>query len=227
MTGTSPKGELIIGRHGQAHCNVEGIIAGPACTGLTEPGRAAAAALAHRLANGPPLAALHASSTPRARETAEIIGGALGIPIQEHPQLRVPDPGSAEGLSWAVARTAGVDTTNPVRPTMPGSEPWTQYLARAMDCLRHISDEVNTGRALVVGHSETLTALFSMLLGTSDLVRLKITLDFAAITTFRAVREYDGVPATRSRWELICHNDGRHLSATRMPPPDATEAFGL
>ena len=66
--------EVFIARHGQAHANVARTIAGPACTGLTAEGQTQAAALGEWMAEQGGVTALHASTTPRARETAEIVG---------------------------------------------------------------------------------------------------------------------------------------------------------
>ncbi|MGH3941836.1 MAG: histidine phosphatase family protein, partial [Pseudonocardiaceae bacterium] len=65
--------ELVIVRHGLAHCNLAGVVGGPrGCTGLTDLGRAQVALLAERLcqdaAGGLPVTAVRASPPPRARE---------------------------------------------------------------------------------------------------------------------------------------------------------------
>ena len=135
---------MIFVRHGQAHSNVLGLVAGPACTGLTEQGRAAAEALAARLARLGPFHGLYASPTRRARETADILAGPLGTQVIEEPRLRVPDPGAADGRPRAAA--AKLD---------PTAESWADYLSRATECLRHILATTTTGRVLVVGHTET------------------------------------------------------------------------
>ncbi|MGC9667699.1 histidine phosphatase family protein [Planosporangium sp. 12N6] len=210
MTAPVPHPELLIARHGEAHCNIAGIIAGPSCTGLTSRGRDMAAALGKRLAAEAPVTAIHASTTPRARETADIIAEALHLPVTGQHDLRVPDPGTAEGLTWAEARAAGTDPDNPVRPASASAETWAAYLARASACLQTILDDL-TGRVLVVGHSETLTAAFHLLLGVDTLGRLKLALDHTAVTTLRPVREYAGV-VVEQRWQLVQHNDVTHLN---------------
>ena len=63
--------ELLIARHGQAVCNLTGIIAGPrTCTGLTSLGRAQAVMLASRLRREArtrdPITAIHTSPRRRA-----------------------------------------------------------------------------------------------------------------------------------------------------------------
>lgn len=67
---------LILVRHGQAHCNVAGVIGGRrGCTGLTDHGRHQTRLLADRLsadhAKGP-ITAAYTTPLPRARETADI-----------------------------------------------------------------------------------------------------------------------------------------------------------
>ncbi len=211
--------ELVIARHGHAHCNTTHTLAGPSCTGLTDAGRAQAQALAARLRREGGVTQIHASTTRRAQETAALIADVLGIPVQEQHQLRVPDPGGAEGQPWKLARaTYPIDPENPVRPLAPGGETWTSYLARAVDALAALLDGPPDGRILVVGHSETATAAFTLFLGTHSLGQMKITLDYAGVTRWQPVTEYPGVTVTAPRWALTAHNDTHHLSVGPARP---------
>ncbi|GEM_PF-1112838 len=205
--------ELVIARHGHAHCNDTRTIAGPGCTGLTETGRAQARALADRLRREGGIGEIHASTTRRAWETATLIADILDVPVREQHQLRVPDPGEAEGRQWSAARDAyPIDPDNPVRPIADGGERWTDYLARAAAALTAILNTAPGGRVLVVGHSETAAAAFAMSLGTNQLGKMKVRLDCAGITRWRPADEYPGVRTAAPRWELVSHNDTSHLT---------------
>src|SRR5271165_3689113 len=103
---------VVLVRHGEAECNVNGIVGGQAgCTGLTALGQRQVDALAERLARTGELAgvtALYASVLPRAIETAEAIRPALERWRQGPPLEIVTDcslcelhPGEADGLNWA------------------------------------------------------------------------------------------------------------------------------
>lgn len=213
MTDTrQPERELVVVRHGRAHCNDTGTIAGPACTGLTDTGRAQATATAHHLRRDGTVTAIHASTTPRALETAELIANTLGLTVTAEPGLRVPDPGAAEGQQWATARAAWQpDARNPTRPTAPGAETWHAYLDRATVTLAGLLDQHANGTLLIVGHTETLTAILYLLLDTTTLGQLKVAFDHCAITRLHATVEWPGVDVFHQRWSLVQHNDTGHL----------------
>ncbi|GAB1643542.1 histidine phosphatase family protein [Krasilnikovia sp. MM14-A1259] len=199
--------ELTFVRHGHAHCNAAGVMAGATCTGLTESGRLAATQLAKRLAQERPVTLLRSSSTRRAVETAEIVGHALRVPVRVDDDLRVPDPGPAEGMSWRDWRAVVANGD------AAGSEPWPDYLARASRGLGRILDEHTAGgRVIVVGHAETVTAAFQFLLGIYDLGRLRMNLDYTAITTLHELPDKTSTNGGRV-WDLVSHNDSAHVPA--------------
>jgi 2,3-bisphosphoglycerate-dependent phosphoglycerate mutase len=217
---TSPP-EVIMIRHGRAHCNDTATIAGPACTGLTGAGRRQAEATARRLAS-PVVTAVHASTTPRALHTAQIIAAALAVPLVLQPGLRVPDPGRAEGQPWPQARAAWPsDPHNATLPLAPGAETWTAYLDRATATLSSLLDDHPGGTLIVVGHTETLTAMLHLLLGVPTLGRLKLSFDHCAASTWQATTEWPGSAVTCQRWTLTRHNDTAHLDHNATPNDDS------
>lgn len=176
---------LLIARHGQGHANITRVIAGRSCPGLTATGQAQARGLARRLARTGGVTAIHFSTTLRARQSAQIIGTALGVNPRRQHGLRVPDPGDAEGMRWVDARRAWPpDPLAPRRPRARGSEPWQAYLERARQALEQIMATHPGGRVLVVGHAETLDAM-ATLPAISDDRRPVTTLDFCAVSTWR------------------------------------------
>jgi probable phosphoglycerate mutase len=85
---------MILARHGQAHCNVRGIIGGPrGCTGLTDHGHHQAQQLAERLRADhaqTPITAAYTTPLRRTQETSDIIADQLGLPIAVEHDLREP-----------------------------------------------------------------------------------------------------------------------------------------
>jgi probable phosphoglycerate mutase len=199
---TPPAREIIIARHGHAHCNEHRIIAGPACKGLTDNGRAQANALGQRLADRGGITAIHASTTPRALETAHIAAQYLGLPVQEEPDLRVPDPGDAEGWFWPDARTHWpLDPDYPTRP-LAGGETWRGYLARSGGWLDELISAHPGGRVLIVGHTETGTAMLSSLLGVLSLHRMYIHLGCCKYLVWRCSIPRENEIQPIERWAL-------------------------
>lgn len=213
--------EVLLIRHGEAHCNTDGVIASTSCRGLTPAGRVQVLRLGHRLVDElvhGPVAALLTSPIRRARETATMIGDLLGMHPCTHFDLRVPDPGQVEGHTWEeVRRELPPDPDHPTRPLIPGGEPWHQYLNRAHDHVLDILTNHPGGRIIVVCHSETITAALTLLLGTRTLDKLKLDVHTAGITRLTAVDERPHVPITGRRWALTAHNDIAHLTDTHNP----------
>lgn len=63
---------------------------------------------------------------------------------------------------------------------------------------------------VLVGHSETVTAAFTLLLGIDSLGALKIDIDPTGITSLVALLEHPNVPVLVQRWALSSHNDVAH-----------------
>jgi broad specificity phosphatase PhoE len=90
--------ELLLVRHGETDWNAEGKLQGHTDRPLNDYGRRQAQALADRLA-GESIEAVYASDLSRARETAEILGAKLGLPVLVDPDLREKNWGNWEGLT--------------------------------------------------------------------------------------------------------------------------------
>ena len=92
---------LLLVRHGETDWNAEGRLPGPHRPAV-ERLRAGAGAPARgggEELEGEELEAIYSSDLARARETAEIVGERLGLPIALEPDLREKDWGTWEGLS--------------------------------------------------------------------------------------------------------------------------------
>jgi 2,3-bisphosphoglycerate-dependent phosphoglycerate mutase len=212
-----PFREVVLIRHGEAHCNVVGVIASKACRGLTAVGGHQADQLARRLlvehSAGRPVAHLYTSPVRRAAETADAIAQLIGIRPTVNPDFRVPDPGpEAEGQPWDLVRSRHrTDPDRPSRPLIPGGESWRHYLARTQAALAEVFNDHPGGRVVVIGHSETVTAAFTLLTGSHSLGALKLDLHPTGITRLTAAEERPNVQVAVPRWALTVHNDTEHL----------------
>src|SRR5205085_6361591 len=135
---------LYLIRHGEAVSNVQPIVGGVrGDTGLTPRGVAQAERLRDRLASTGAIAAdvLIASTLPRARETAEIIAPALGLPILWDDDVQEMRPGVADGMSLdALREKVAIPSTarEPHRPPAPRGENWPQFMLRDAIALHRI-----------------------------------------------------------------------------------------
>lgn len=226
---TSPPAEwatrVVLVRHGQAACNVEGVVGGRrGCSGLTELGRAQVGALADRLAGSGELAgadALYTSRLPRAIETAELLAPALER-WREGPPLEVVadcdlcelHPGEADGLRWeeVAARFSKPDwDVDPGAPVAPGGESWTGFVDRASAAVRRVADAHPGGLVVVACHAGVIEATMLRFLGAGGgRPRLRLPTLHASLTVWE--RTLDGAPGPGSpsgggRWQLQRYND--------------------
>ncbi len=123
MSGVSAaQRPVLLARHGETDDNAAGRFQGARNPPLNARGREQAAALAEALATGgtdllaagvarvghegvqgpvPPVEVIWASAYARARETAEIIGARLGLPVVLDDRLKESDVGSWSGMTYA------------------------------------------------------------------------------------------------------------------------------
>jgi probable phosphoglycerate mutase len=231
MSATDARTDLVLACHAEAGCDVAGIVGGPrGCTGLTDRGRGQAQRLAARLAAehwGRRFDVLYTSPRRRARDTADIVAGVLGLPATVANPLRDLDPGDADGrprhtVDNIDAGVVGSPEYSPDQPYAPGAETWNQYLRRATAAMQAIVRRHRGQRILVVGHPETVAACHVGLLGLAPEVRLglRFRTDPAGLTWWRREIDTVGMPV----WTLIAHNDTSHL--TGGPGPGGREAVG-
>jgi len=160
-------------RHGQSSWNLEHRVQGaqhePPLTDLgRSQARAAAAALLELLGGRPGL--LLTSDQQRAVQTAEIIGGALGLRAIATPLLREQGWGLLEGLTTAaaMAELADVDLADPGF-RWAGGESTTDVLSRVAELLGSatIADLPAGTEIILVSHGDTIRVLMTHLLGES------------------------------------------------------------
>lgn len=132
---------------------------------LSEEGRAQSRALVDRLC-GRGLVRVHTSDLSRARETAEIVAGALSLPVVSDPDLRERGFGPFEGKTAVECATLGEIWERYVadrRCLPPGAEPDSEVVARMTRAVERaaaaLPDEHST--ALVVSHGSSIRSLLA------------------------------------------------------------------
>jgi 2,3-bisphosphoglycerate-dependent phosphoglycerate mutase len=202
---------LYIIRHGEAVCNVEGIVGGRnGCQGLTDRGHEQARRLQERLARAEIKAdALYASPLPRARQTAEAASAGLHLPIQWDEEFEEIRPGVADGLTYAQAREKyAVPNRNPVHePLSPGGESWAQFFARVGTAFTRVLRQHEGESVVIVAHGGIIESSFYHFLHMPPLTVRETAFwnHHTSITQWRQGAGYD------DRWYLVRFNDVEHL----------------
>ena len=145
---------LLLVRHGETDWNADGRLQGQTDRPLSEFGRKQARRLADELADEQ-LEAIYSSDLSRARETAEIVGERVGVPVVLDPELREKNWGTWEGLT-AVERD---------RVEFVG-ETTEEHQERILRALQRISERhPGDGRLLVVTHGGSMRRVQTAALG--------------------------------------------------------------
>lgn len=214
---------VVLVRHGEAVCNVSGIVGGKTgCSGLTERGRRQAEDLAERLARSGELsevAAVYASVLPRAIETAEILLPALekhragaSLSLETDCSLCELHPGEADALTWAQfsERFAEPDwDREPERALAPGAESWSGFVDRAAAAVAEVADRHPGDLVVVVCHAGVVEATMLRFLPLRPSVaRLGLHTEHAAMTIWE---RFEG------RWRLQRFNDATRRSGGAGP----------
>jgi broad specificity phosphatase PhoE len=155
--------------------------------GLSEKGRAEAAAQAGRLA-GEKIEAIYASPMQRTRETAEILAERLGLPVQHREDVIEIDYGEWTGLTfdeirrderwqmWSRSRSIAA---------IPGGESWRQVQERVVGALFDLHQGHPDGSVAVVSHGDVIRAALLFALGMPLDFYSRIEVAFASLSTIR------------------------------------------
>jgi broad specificity phosphatase PhoE len=145
---------LLLVRHGETDWNADGRLQGQTDRPLSEFGRQQARRLADELA-AEDLEAIYSSDLARARETAEIVGARVGLPVMLDRGLREKDWGTWEGLT-AVERAR-------VEFAGESTEAHQERILRALQRIseRHPGD----GSVLVVTHGGSMRRVQTATMG--------------------------------------------------------------
>lgn len=191
---------IVLVRHGEAVCNVNGVVGGRSgCTGLTPTGVRQARVLADRLADSGELsatAALYASVLPRAVETARILAPALAagrgearLALETDCSLCELHPGLADGLTWGefAERYDEPDwDVDPERALAPEGESWSGFVARAATAVTTLADRHPGQLVVAVCHAGVVEATMLRFLPLRPGVsRLGLHTDHASMTIWQ------------------------------------------
>lgn len=141
-------------RHGETVWNAEGKLCGMIDVPLTERGRAQARNVASLIGkeNETKYQIRHILSSPlvRARETAEAIGEALGLPVEVDERLHEVSFGDWEGMDWNDPRRLEVWEEPFVR--YPNGESLTDAALRVYPLLDGLEERFHGENVLLVCH---------------------------------------------------------------------------
>ena len=178
---------------------------------LSAKGRAQADALAERLLATTELAAIYASPTLRARETAEAIARATGLGVRLDARIRevylgdesvaeVAPEDRARVVRERLAMLADIALRDGSWAAVPGVEPTAEVRARMLAAVDDILAAHASGHVAIVSHAGSINAYLASVLG--------IPRDFffpIGNTSLNSVRVTEGRPM------LLRLNDTAHL----------------
>ncbi len=159
--------ELWLVRHGETAKNREGIWQGQLDVPLSPEGQIQAKRLAARLGRlGLRFDGLFSSDLARARETARVLGEALGLEAKEDPRLRELCVGALAGkpreeVFSTFAEVLEKTRTDPWKTPLPGGESLSDLKARLLAFLAELPE----GRFLVVTHAGVIRVAVWVALG--------------------------------------------------------------
>lgn len=188
---------LCLLRHGESTWNAEKRIQGQLDPPLSALGRLQAVRVAARLAKEH-WDAIYSSDLQRARQTAQAVADATGLPVHLDPALREQGQGKREGM---LAEEAKLLYPDPDAPEV-GREPVAALTARAIAALERIRDAHPGQRVIVVSHGALLAAFLRAVLG----IEGKIVMENTACT----VVHWDG-----TAWQCSTYLDVSHLQDGR------------
>ncbi|MDQ2790336.1 MAG: bifunctional RNase H/acid phosphatase [Pseudonocardiales bacterium] len=183
-TGTPTR--LLMLRHGQTERSAQRRYSGRADLPLTELGERQAAAAAARLALTEGVAAVVSSPLLRARQTAQPVADALGVPLTFHEGLIETDFGAWDGLTFAEAQAQDPDlhtrwlTDTSAAP--PGGESMDEVHRRVRRVRDQLIAEHGAETLIVVSHVTPIKALLRMALDAGPSLLHRLHLDVASLS---------------------------------------------
>jgi probable phosphoglycerate mutase len=211
---------LFLIRHGESVAQVEQFVSGhDTCRGLSPLGRQQAEALRDRLAQSGEIAAdvVLTSILPRAIETAQIIGPAIGggDALQDCDLCEI-HAGEAEGLSWAEfgEKFPASAPFDPNVPAAPGGESWYAFAERAATALDRYAQAHAEQTIVAVVHGGIVEQSLFHFLGLDPAANQAGHLLNTSITEWRF--EVNAFRGGDPRWALVRYNDAAHTA--HLPP---------
>jgi broad specificity phosphatase PhoE len=170
---------IVFARHGQTAPNRDGLVLGRADPELTDEGYQQAELLAATLA-GEPITAILASPLLRARQTADVVGAACGVPVALDERLVEIDWGAWEGRPAGSLATSDVDRWRKEEGTAPEGESLDSLSRRVESfCTERLDGD---GLVVAVSHVSPIKAAAAWALGVDGTVAWRMFLGLASIT---------------------------------------------
>jgi 2,3-bisphosphoglycerate-dependent phosphoglycerate mutase len=213
---------LYIIRHGQSMSVDRENTGDP---GLTAFGVKQAERLRDRLAESGEIAAdvLISSTMQRAKQTAEIVAPALGLPIIFDDEVQELRPGEALNMSEDEFREifgAVAFEQKPYFRLASGAETWVEFTLRAGTALQRITREHEGKTIAIICHGGIIDTAFLLFLGLSSLQYPQILFDTHNTSITHWYREANdwveqlNLPVS---WILDYYNDTMHLRDLDSP----------
>ncbi|MFR5602371.1 MAG: histidine phosphatase family protein [Lachnospiraceae bacterium] len=204
--------KLYLIRHGQTDWNLQGRIQGNRDISLNETGREQAQALARGMGSRE-VSCIFSSRLLRARQTAEAIGAAKGVPVEVIDGLEEVDFGAWEGMTWEEINAAYPEEyaawrKDPSAVTPTGGEAREQVEKRCQAAVERLLGRMEAlgGDGAVVAHGAILVYILSYLLRNQKEPHQELIVENVSITTV----SYDPVPQVG---KLLQCNDTSHLTS--------------
>ena len=161
--------QVILLRHGQTEWNVLQKYQGHTDIDLNDYGRQQAQRVADYLRENETIEAIYCSDLSRGRETAEIIGRVLKLPVQGDVRWRELSFGRWEGLTYSEVYQQYPQEydswfKNTRQMQVPGGESFDDVLARSLPALYELAD-LHEGTVLVVSHGGLIKTILNHLHG--------------------------------------------------------------
>lgn len=177
---------LILVRHGQSEANAAGLLVGRTDSPLTELGRRQAGATADALAAGERrLTRILTSPLVRARDTAQIVGAALGSADAPEVEGRLIelDYGELEGRRPAdLSRGEWATWRSDASWRPPGGETLPELYDRLEPLWASLASEAAAGDVICVTHVSPIKAAVAWVLGAGPDISWKLSLGVASIS---------------------------------------------
>jgi len=170
---------IVFARHGETAPNRDGLVLGRADPELTGEGRQQAVLLGAALA-AEPVSLLLSSPLLRARQTAEAVSEACGVPVTVDERLVEIDWGTWEGRPAGSLAVADVDRLKADDGTAPEGESLESLSARVESfCTDHVDRD---GLVVAVSHVSPIKAAAAWAMGVDGTVAWRMYLGLASIT---------------------------------------------
>lgn len=207
MAPSVPPTIMVLLRHGETALSGERRFSGAGPADLTPAGVEQAQAAARQMLARSDIDAIASSPLPRARQTADVVAGVLGLPVVTVDGFRETDFGAWEGYTFAEVRERWADELNAwladpaVAP--PGGESFAATAERVGEARDSVVERYPEGTVLVVSHVTPIKTLVRQALLAPPEALYRLHLDVASVCE---VQWYaDGPALVRSL------NDTRHL----------------